>query len=831
MEEHNICNIIKDDINILFLGEMTSGKTTLISCILNKLVGVIKRTGGTDKINIYNYGNTTDNIKISNDKYIFEKVENCDIKINNMKLNLIDTIGLNNLEHIEYMKHEIDNIIEYIDLIIYLIDYNTHLNSISDNHIKFITDKFKNVLFVINKFNEAINDDSCDNSHNIKKYITEKYGTTQIVSLSADDILIYKSILHRFTDKLNERKIISFTSLYGTMHKSEVLEKICYTRLMTEIYKMLDMTTIINNKLKINLKNTTRITNLIDYIQNINKIHNNIVNHEMCYTYIEHICEKLTNSKEIYNMLYGLYNNIEYLKQNNIVSNYICRKLVECISSDKTHIVMNYKIIYELGRLSIIPDIFIITLHHVIYRYDIVKHFVMLLYNYLYTIIYYFGTLTRNYLKYIDKIIYTLYTYEFSDHHNTNIIVHHIITNFDKYTKYFPLTSKLRYIREHRHDILDCDSFSYETPTINLVNYLLQIKTTNTLKQQFIYKLHSEKFKIFPCFYKHTLYTVNNMIYKFNECYTTQTSLESIKFIKYPLKYTEYFEYISQIDKQYIESFNKLEYIQVRKSIEHNIGLFTGNINKIFVLDITKENNGIDYWNNILKQYNNNNDINTIIVNTGGNGKQYYFTNTNTDKFFTKHFVFSDDNFNKIGIHVKNNNSFVLAPYSADICGNIYTFNNKYITNNNIIECIRNHIINIPDWLHQLLEKCYSVLDCNKLCYEDNYEKKLYLDFKRAHIYEVRKIEINEDFFNCDQNDEPNNISIEINESTKINESTEINKLTDTDILIETDKYKTDIWKEIDESLIMESHIDESMINNYIIKKKHKRSKKREHKK
>ena len=101
MEEHNICNIIKDDINILFLGEMTSGKTTLISCILNKLVGVIKRTGGTDKINIYNYGNTTDNIKISNDKYIFEKVENCDIKINNMKLNLIDTIGLNNLEHIE----------------------------------------------------------------------------------------------------------------------------------------------------------------------------------------------------------------------------------------------------------------------------------------------------------------------------------------------------------------------------------------------------------------------------------------------------------------------------------------------------------------------------------------------------------------------------------------------------------------------------------------------------------------------------------------------------------------------------------------------------------
>ena len=741
---NNILDIIKDDINILLIGEMSSGKTTLISCMLNELVGTIKRTRGTNDIMIYSSGIKKDNISnISNyvnKDYIFNKVDNCDIKVPNMRVNLIDTIGLNDFSNDVFMRKEIEKIRPYIDLVIYLIDCNTGLDKASDNDIKKLVETFDNIVCVINKYDDLEDLELFD----IVKQIIGKLGQNKsIVSLSADSILTCKSIIHGFSDKIKKNKITIFESLYGKLTHDKMLEQLKYNTLLDMICTKIDITKIINNKIKINLEYTTKITDLITYIQYINNTFCNIISYDMFYNYVEHICKKYNTPSDTLNLFSDLSDKISYIKENNIVSEYICDKLLSCIEQPNN---MATKAIYELGKLSIIPVILASTTHYLLnYNTDIFSHYNMI-YKFILSLIYYNDNKNLLNTIYIDKLIFKLLLYEHQMFNYTYIIANHITKYYDKYVIKLPTAINLRFITPVCEEYLIIPIDTYKTPTILLIEDILQISSIKSgiiTKQHFIYKLLENKFVIFPIKYLHSIQNSNQNNSKQNcnsdeiQLIATQTYMISEEYIE------DNFMSSNTIDTNYIKFCNNLKYLNITQNVDCNIGLLTGDINKIFVISVTYKNNGFKHWNNLLTKYNGTKDIDTLIITASNGDKQYCFTNNNTQKYFTKSFIFSEDT-EKIGIHVKNNNSFVLAPYSTDVDGNKYTFNkfnhelvnnNKYISDKSI-DNIRQYIKDMPQWLCDKLDEYYSYLEKNKSPYfiEDEYEKKLFVNLTKEYI-------------------------------------------------------------------------------------------------
>lgn len=111
-----------DTINICVVGEVSVGKTTLVSTILNKQVGTIKRSRSTLK-----YYRFTEN-KTSNDflgsELISEYVEPLDIFKNDNKLYnvaIYDTIGCNDIE-IDDQNEIFLKLQKYIDIFIIVLD-------------------------------------------------------------------------------------------------------------------------------------------------------------------------------------------------------------------------------------------------------------------------------------------------------------------------------------------------------------------------------------------------------------------------------------------------------------------------------------------------------------------------------------------------------------------------------------------------------------------------------------------------------------------------------------------------------------------------------------
>ena len=213
---------MNNEINIIFLGEMSSGKTTLISCILNDMIGTIKRSKGTEKITIYNNGFIP---SFMNDNYNHIIVNNSDIEIPKFKINIIDTIGFNDLIHDEFMTSEFTKLKPQLDIIIFLIDCNTCLDKKSENDILNLIKDFDNILYIINKFDDPDDIELIENNTIIK---TKLNNPQNIISLSADTILICKSIIHKFTEKIIKKKLTIFEKIYDIENIYETLKSLKY---------------------------------------------------------------------------------------------------------------------------------------------------------------------------------------------------------------------------------------------------------------------------------------------------------------------------------------------------------------------------------------------------------------------------------------------------------------------------------------------------------------------------------------------------------------------------------------------------------------------------
>ena len=152
------------------------------------------------------------------------------------------------------------------------------------------------------------------------------------------------------------------------------------------------------------------------------------------------------------------------------------------------------------------------------------------------------------------------------------------------------------------------------------------------------------------------------------------------------------FQYYDEFDLISIPMNNKIPLIpkwnKITKTVpptyyDNNIGLLTGYINNITVIDIDEKDNGLTFWNEIISD---NKEILTPIVKTPS-GYHYYFKYNN--KIPTMNRLKKNDK--KIGIDIRNDNALVVAPPSNDY---------KWIKNYSLDDL---KIIKIPLWLEKII--------------------------------------------------------------------------------------------------------------------------------
>ncbi len=152
-----------------------------------------------------------------------------------------------------------------------------------------------------------------------------------------------------------------------------------------------------------------------------------------------------------------------------------------------------------------------------------------------------------------------------------------------------------------------------------------------------------------------------------------------------PWQYYNKFNYITipMIEKKVlIPNWQNKTKTVIPDYLTPNIGIITGKINNIIVLDIDYTDNGINCWNTIKKKYP---EIITPIVKTPNGGLHYYFKYTNKIPSMNKILV----NNQKIGWDIKSDKSIVVAPPSLDK-------NKRYKWINSLNDY---KPIKMPDWL------------------------------------------------------------------------------------------------------------------------------------
>jgi hypothetical protein len=128
--------------------------------------------------------------------------------------------------------------------------------------------------------------------------------------------------------------------------------------------------------------------------------------------------------------------------------------------------------------------------------------------------------------------------------------------------------------------------------------------------------------------------------------------------------------------------------------INENIGILTGKVNNITVIDIDVKDNGLVFWKQLLLKNNIQNfkDLNTPLVKTASGGLHYYFK-YNKDLPNINKFKINNNN-NKIGIDIINDKKQVIAPPSI-----IDNKKYKWIIN------LDYKIQKIPKWLKEFILK------------------------------------------------------------------------------------------------------------------------------
>ena len=98
---------------------------------------------------------------------------------------------------------------------------------------------------------------------------------------------------------------------------------------------------------------------------------------------------------------------------------------------------------------------------------------------------------------------------------------------------------------------------------------------------------------------------------------------------------------------------------------KYNVGILTGAINNIFVLDIDNKDDGLKTWNEYLATSGMN--INTVCVKTPSGGFHYYFKYSTKDKknnYLIERYLLNKTKYRGVGIDIRSNGGYVVGPPS-----------------------------------------------------------------------------------------------------------------------------------------------------------------------
>ena len=291
--------IMMTGINICVIGEVSSGKTSLVSVLINQLAGIIRMKRSTMNYTRF-VENPTEIIRDSKtptDDH--RQMIRCDtVQINPIKclnyersyrFNLYDSVGMNerDSESLHFFK---SSILPYMDILLIVLDVTSTLSKKSEEDFLKMTMEYKcHRIYIINRVDDPTDDEIIENIDFMTNYLlTNKYIDHQ------DDIVICSS-KNMFDIMFKTKYYVQLEQQYKESDQSIehiILNKFGLTELSLRIKNitLTNLTTIYQKKLNIALSmNTSTLTDMYRLYKQASEVDPNIMPIETYFRSIDYL--------------------------------------------------------------------------------------------------------------------------------------------------------------------------------------------------------------------------------------------------------------------------------------------------------------------------------------------------------------------------------------------------------------------------------------------------------------------------------------------------------------------------------------------------------------
>jgi small GTP-binding protein len=228
-------NLLRPSINVIIIGEVSCGKSTLLNALFVRKFGNMAKAKSTMSVNIFKVTydafsedqikklTTQINKKLGkyNQKYSktaqnkIKQIQEFDLWVNDipdliknqLPLNIIDMPGFNDGDSNDLLVKWFERQSHLLDIILFVIDVNSALNTKSENDLLDLVLKHaavnkSHIIFIVNKFDEHDDDELKMMFADASKIIaahSKKFENYSVVRMSAFRGHIYRHMMHRKT--------------------------------------------------------------------------------------------------------------------------------------------------------------------------------------------------------------------------------------------------------------------------------------------------------------------------------------------------------------------------------------------------------------------------------------------------------------------------------------------------------------------------------------------------------------------------------------------------------------------------------------------------------